>query len=94
MTTTMSGLRVYIKATGKTVSAEMAPELEAVNGDRVFYSRRGSGPVYCWLYEKKLDHWRPRRMSSSDAESPKLSLAAWKTVPDSLQAELCKHYLD
>lgn len=94
MTTTMSGLRVYIKAPGVSVPADIAPALEAVNGDRVFYSRRGNGPVYRWLYEAKLDHWRPRRMNTSDAESHRLSVAAWKTVPDSLQAELCKHYLD
>jgi hypothetical protein len=85
---------VYITTLGASVPDDAAPEPEAVNGGQVFYSRRGSGPIYRWLYEKSVDYWRPRRMNTSDAETRRLSVASWKTLPDSLQVELCKHYLD
>jgi len=58
---------------------------------RVFYSRRGNGPVYRWLYEERLAHWRPLRMQTTDF---KLSNASWKSVPETLQAQLGQHYLD
>lgn len=90
MTTALSGLRVYITTLGTTVPDDAV----TVNPSQVFYSRRGSGPIYRWLYEKSVDYWRPRRMNTSDAETHRLSVASWKTLPDSLQVQLCKHYLD
>ncbi len=60
--------------------------------DRVFYSRRGNGPIYRWLYEERLAHWRPLRMLTTDFQ--KLSNASWKSVPEALQAQLSQHYLD
>ena len=97
MMTTLSGLRVYINSpalNGLNGSNGSAVKPEAVKVDQVFYSRRASGPTYRWLYEQELDHWRPRRMNTKDFDSHKLSLASWKSVPDSLQAQLVKHYLD
>ena len=90
MSTTLSGLRIYVIApvmdqTKKTVD---------VADKKVFYSRRGNGPIYRWLYEETLAHWRARRMNTSDFDSHKLSNASWKTVPESLQTQLGVHYLD
>ena len=92
MTTTLSGLRVYI--TSPAASITNAAEPKAAGVDQVFYSRRGNGPIYRWLYEEKLDRWRPLRMNTSDFNTHKLSNTSWKSVPDSLQAQLGKHYLD
>ena len=44
----MNGLRVYIKPNGT----------ELRSGPEVFYSRRGNGPFYRWLYEEKAAQWR------------------------------------
>ena len=92
--TSLSGLRVYINPPTVSGSVGSAPKPIALTTPQVFYSRRANGPTYRWLYEQKLDHWRPLRMHTSDLDSHKLLLAPWKTVPDSLQLELCKHYLD
>jgi hypothetical protein len=72
----------------------LALEENALNADRVFYSRRGNGPIYRWLYEKTLSHWRPLRMNTSDFNPHKLSNASWKSVPETLQAQIGAHYLD
>jgi hypothetical protein len=93
MATNMSGLRVFVNAAGASQTS-IGIEVEDVKVDGVFYSRRGNGPIYRWLYEEKLAHWRPLRMSSSDFDSHKLSNASWKSVPESLQAQLGAHYLD
>jgi hypothetical protein len=93
MTTTLSGLRVYVNSPATEVS--FADKILADNkADPVFYSRRGNGPIYRWLYEKKLAHWRVLRMHSTDFDSRKLCMASWKSVPETLQAEIGKHYLD
>ncbi len=93
MSTTMSGLRVFVSAsTAREADSPGAPETVPVN--RVFYSRRGNGPIYRWLYEEKLAHWRASRMHTSDFDSHKLSNASWKSVPETLQAQLGSHYLD
>lgn len=92
MTTTMSGLRVYVNSSSASQTSrieEPDPKVE-----RVFYSRRGNGPVYRWLYEEKLAHWRALRMPTADFNSHKLSNASWKSVPETLQAQLGAHYLD
>ena len=92
MSTTMSGLRVFINAPSTTPASRIEVDDTAVN--RVFYSRRGNGPIYRWLYEEKLAHWRALRMQTSDFDNHKLSNASWKSVPESLQAQLGAHYLD
>ncbi len=78
----MNGLRVYIKTESR----------EQVNGDKVFYSRRGDGPIYCWRYETLSSHWRVSRMHASDIASRELSVASWKSVPEKLQVQLGEHY--
>ena len=94
MTTTMSGLRVYVNSPSNSLPTGLVVEEGDMKADRVFYSRRGNGPIYRWLYEKKLSHWRPLRMHTSDFNSHKLSNASWKSVPETLQAQIGAHYLD
>jgi len=80
----MNGLRVYMK-----------PDVvEAGDLQRVFYSRRGSGPYYCWLYEEKRGEWRVSRVISTDFVPNSLSTASWKAVPTALQCRMSEHYLD
>ena len=81
---TMNGLRVYIKpnATGPR------------NGQEVFYSRRGNGPFYRWLYEENAAQWRASRVISTDFTPQSLAMASWKAVPVALQTRLGEHYLE
>ena len=94
MSTTMSGLRVYINAPSTDQTSSIAVEATGATVNRVFYSRRGNGPIYRWLYEEKLAHWRASRMQTSDFDTHKLSNATWKSVPETLQVQLGTHYLD
>jgi hypothetical protein len=93
MSAAVSGLRVYVK------TPELAPSQPPVVEDdaksfKTFYSRRGNGPYYRWLYEEKLALWRSLRMNTADFDSHKLSNTSWKSVPETLQAQLGAHYLD
>ena len=81
---TMNGLRVYIKPTSPSVTT----------GPEAFYSRRGNGPIYRWLYEEKLTHWRVSRMHTSDFKPHELCVASWKSVPEKLQVQLGEHYIE
>jgi hypothetical protein len=94
MATNMSGLRVFVNSPNESETGRIGIEVANAKVDSVFYSRRGNGPIYRWLYEEKLAHWRPSRMNSSDFDSHKLSNASWKSVPETLQAQLGAHYLD
>jgi hypothetical protein len=94
MSTTMSGLRVYVNSTSTVATSGLAIEEDDIAVNRVFYSRRGNGPIYRWLYEEKLAHWRALRMHTSDFDTHKLSNASWKSVPETLQVQLGAHYLD
>ena len=99
MSTSMSGLRVFVNAprADQASGGGVAERAATVNGDVYrgdFYSRRGKGPIYRWRYEEKLAHWRPSRMQTGDFETHKLSNATWKSVPETLQAQLGSHYLD
>jgi len=80
----VNGLRMYVP----TLSAARS------NGSGVFYSRRGNGPYYCWLYEETNQKWNVSRVISHDFDLQPLSLATWKTVPVALQSRLGEHYLD
>ena len=60
----------------------------------IFYSRRGNGPYYRWLYEDVKQRWSVSRVVAHDFNSQGLSLATWKTVPTALQSRLSDHYLD
>ncbi len=80
----MNGLRLYIK-----------PNLaDPVGRQKVFYSRRGNGPYYRWLYEETLGQWRVSRVVSTDFAPQSLSMASWKAVPAALQSKLGEHYLE
>ena len=94
MSTTLSGLRVYINAPSTSQASLVGVAADGAAGDKIFYSRRGNGPIYRWLYEEKLAHWRALRMHTSDFDTHKLSNASWKSVPETLQAQLGAHYLD
>ena len=89
----MRGLRVYVDSPGPPRTGHIEIVVD-VAGSRVFYSRRGNGPIYRWLYEESRAHWRALRMNTSDFDIHKLSNASWKTVPETLQAQLGAHYLD
>lgn len=91
MSTSMSGLRVYVNSPSANPASSNA---EGETVATVFYSRRGNGPIYRWLYEESLSHWRALRMHTSDFDTHKLANASWKNVPETLQAQLGAHYLD
>ena len=80
----MNGLRMYVPAAAVT----------GPHAGNVFYSRRGNGPYYCWLYEEVKQRWKVSRVISHDFDTQPLSLAAWKTIPTALQSRLSAHYLD
>lgn len=94
MPTTMSGLRVYVNSPSTSLTTGLVIEEDDMKADRIFYSRRGNGPIYRWLYEEKRAHWRALRMHTSDFDSHKLCNASWKSVPETLQVQLGAHYLD
>ena len=52
MSTTMSGLRVYVDSPGPTETSPIGIEMDDTTAKRVFYTRRGNGPIYRWLYEE------------------------------------------
>jgi hypothetical protein len=81
---TMNGLRVYIKPANSSLIADAS----------VFYSRRGNGPIYRWLYEANVAHWRVLRMHTSDFKPRELCAASWKSVPEKLRTQMGEHYLD
>ena len=80
----MNGLRVYMHPAGASTSTDTT----------IFYSRRGNGPIYRWLYEERLGHWRSLRMNNSELTSRDLCNASWKSVPEKLQAQLGEHYIE
>lgn len=94
MSTTLSGLRVYVNSPSTAPASLIDVEAADTTVNRVFYSRRGNGPIYRWLYEERLAHWRALRVNTSDFKVNKLLNASWKSVPETLQAQLGAHYLD
>lgn len=93
-TTTMSGLRVYVDSPVMVETSAIQIAVDDTAASRVFYSRRGNGPIYRWLYEEHRSHWRALRMNTSEFDTHKLSNASWKSVPETLQLQLGTHYLD
>jgi hypothetical protein len=71
-----------------------APGGTSPGSGHVFYSRRGNGPYYCWLFEEVNQRWNVSRVISNSFDSHHLSLATWKTVPTTLQSRLSDHYLE
>ena len=58
----------------------------------VFYSRRGTGPCYRWLYDEEQKRWRSSRVR---LDAPMRSLrSAHSRVPEALRNELLAHYED
>lgn len=80
----MNGLRVYTPA----------PESDPKPVSPVFYSRRGYGPIYRWLYDDKLARWRPSRISKFEFTGQAFDAANWKSLPTSLKTRLDEHYLE
>ena len=94
MSTTMSGLRVYVDSPSLTETSPIGIEVGDTAASPVFYSRRRNGPIYRWRYEANRKHWRALRMNTSEFETHKLANASWKSVPETLQLQLGAHYLD
>jgi hypothetical protein len=94
MTTTLSGLRLYVNSSSIALPSGIVIDEEEIEAINVFYSRRGNGPIYRWLFEEKLAHWRALRMHAADFDSHKLRHASWKSVPEKLQEQLGAHYSD
>jgi len=92
--TALSGLRLYVIASATNLASDTIIESDDTKAARIFYSRRGNGPVYRWLYQETLANWRPSRMQSLDFDAHKLSNASWKSVPETLQVQLGQHYQD
>ena len=90
----VSGLRMYVDSQSTDLPSDVVAGVQDVNFERVYYSRRSSGPVYRWLYERKLAHWRSLRIDSTDVDFHRLLNASWKSVPETLQQQLGLHYSD
>ena len=82
--TKVNGVRVYIDKVNTVVGQD----------ESVFYSRRGDGPFYRWLFEQNGAKWRVARVVDSGFSRQTLSLATWKTIPVALQTRLGEHYLE
>ena len=80
----MNGLRVYIPTLTNIADGEY----------KVFYSRRGAGPYYCWRYDEKGARWHSSRVNTSDVTAQMFATTSWKTVPMSLQTKLGEHYIE
>jgi hypothetical protein len=79
----MDKLRVYV-----------SPGSAHTNGgQRVFYSRRESGPYYRWRFEEEQGRWHSSRVNPQLPTLKELCLANWKIVPPALQERLDEHYL-
>jgi hypothetical protein len=94
MSATLSGLRLYVNSSSIKLSGGIAVDEEEIEAVNVFYSRRGNGPIYRWLYEEKPAHWRALRMHTADFDPHKLRNASWKLVPEMLREQLGVHYSD
>ncbi len=84
MSTQMRDLRVYVDTPGG----------RARGGEESFYSRRGDGPYYRWLYEEEARGWRFTRVSLPKMTLRVLRVAPWEALPTALRARLGEHYLD
>jgi hypothetical protein len=82
--TKVNGVRVYTGRSDPSASVD----------ESVFYSRRGDGPYYRWLYEEKGALWRVARVVDSGFSRQALLLATWKSIPVGLQTRLGEHYLE
>lgn len=79
----MRDLHVYMETVGS-----------AARGERTFYSRRGDGPYYRWLYAEGPGHWRYSRVNLDRVAVRTLCVAPWDAVPAALRNRLGEHYLE
>jgi hypothetical protein len=80
----MRDLHVYVEPTGFRAGGERA----------TFYSRRGDGPFYRWLYAEGAGRWRYSRVILDRPTLRVLCLAPWDAVPAALRNRLGEHYLE
>jgi hypothetical protein len=81
----MRDLRVYIQPLTRPARG---------GGSALFYSRRGDGPFYRWLYAEGTGRWRYSRVSLDRLELSVLRVAQWDAVPAALRELLGEHYLE
>ena len=80
----MRDLHVYIEPTGSGARVEL----------KAFYSRRGDGPFYRWLYAEGAGRWRYSRVHLERHALRLLCLAPWDALPAALRSRLGEHYLE
>ena len=78
----MNGLRIYI-------GLKRTDPLGAV-----FYTRRATGPYYCWRYEELRGQWLSSRLHADELHVMELVPTPWKEVPTALKSSLGEHYVD
>ncbi|MET0645435.1 MAG: hypothetical protein ABW208_02375 [Pyrinomonadaceae bacterium] len=59
-----------------------------------FYTRRGDGPYYRWLYVESSGRWRYSRVILDRPALRVLCVARWEAVPTALRDRLGEHYLE
>jgi hypothetical protein len=80
----MRDLHVYINPVGSGTRGEHA----------AFYTRRGDGPYYRWLYTEGSGRWRYSRVNLDRLTLRVLCVARWEAVPNTLRERLGEHYLE
>jgi hypothetical protein len=80
----MRDLHVYIEPLSPKARGEQT----------AFYSRRGDGPFYRWLYAEGAGHWHYSRVSLDKPAQRVLCVARWDAVPAALRKRLGEHYLE
>ena len=80
----MRDLHVYVEPAGFRAGGERA----------TFYSRRGDGPFYRWLYAEGAGRWRYSRVILDRPTLRVLCLAPWDALPPALRSRLGEHYLE
>ena len=80
----MRDLRVYVDPLGLNGRGQGA----------TFYSQRGDGPYYRWVYAEGAGRWRYSRVSLGGPELNVLCVARWDAVPAALRDRLGEHYLE
>ena len=76
----MRDLRVYVEG-GREQGA-------------TFYSQRGDGPYYRWVYAEGAGRWRYSRVSLDKLAQRVLCVARWEALPTALRNRLGEHYLE
>ena len=80
----MRDLHVYVEPAGSGARGERP----------TFYSRRGDGPYYRWLYAEGSGRWDYSRVSLDKLTRRVLCIARWEAIPTALRKRLGEHYLE